>query len=170
MTRLCFPKHSCKVKVISHFSVLGRGRAGPPGSISDLDGSVFPFWAHPWTRMSEEAGGLLATSPQSFCSWMLLLAQLWSQWNAAEPWPMVLKTHAPESAAPWASWSSLWWCSSARHLLLMRWSAWHTLQPGEFLVWPLSELWVLRTYVLRLTKYQPQVDTQNKSVSLKHWG
>lgn len=104
MTRLCFPKHSCKVRVICHFSVLGRGRAGPLGSISDLDGSVFPLWAHPWTRTSEEAGGLLAMSPQSSCCWMLLLAQLWSQWNAAEPWPMVLKTHAPESAAPWASW------------------------------------------------------------------
>lgn len=35
------------------------------------------------------------------------------------------------------------------------------IQPGGFLVWPLSELSVPRTYVLRLTKYQPQVDTQN---------
>ena len=47
MTRLCFPKHWCKVRVVSRFLVLGRGQAGPPGSISVLDRSVFPFWAHP---------------------------------------------------------------------------------------------------------------------------
>lgn len=100
MTRLCFPKHRCKVRVVSRFSVLGRGQAGPPGSISVLDRSVLPLWAHPWPRTGEEAGSLLATSPQSSCCWMLLSARLWSQRNAAEPWPMGAEDPRPRVCSP----------------------------------------------------------------------